>query len=433
MAFRLLVSGDLHLGKRSSSVPEDAVSGSSRATWERMVRWATDDPVDAVLLTGDIMDRDNRYYEALGPFRNGLQRLEAAGIPVYMVAGNHDYDLLSSIVGSSGFEKVHLLGAGGHWESSILEKKGHKLQVTGWSFPKSHVIEDPLDSFSRNQLHRDIPVIALLHADVGSAESRYAPVKVDRLLQAGPHVWALGHIHKPEVIHDGRPLVFYPGSPHALSAKEPHEHGPALLEVVSVDDITMTTIPLSPVRYETVNVDVSGLNHKDQLRDRVSQGLHEWARNSHDQLQQVEHLVFDLHLRGEHNHPEALRNWLSGITGEYQETLDNPAATNMSVRKVVVDVEPAVSNLEELAKEPSPAGMLAQTILAVKSGSNNPLLEELMNDWKNKQRELAGAATYQPLSHREEYREDLYPDPREHILRECHRILAELIKQQEAL
>lgn len=432
MAFRFLVSGDLHLGKRSSAVPEDTDSGASRATWERMVRWAIEHTVDAVLLTGDIMDRDNRYYEALGPLRNGLLRLEEANIPVYMVAGNHDHDLLASIAGHSQFQLVHLLGAGGHWESCILEKNGHTLQLIGWSFPQSHVEEDPLDSFNKHELQPNMPVIGMVHGELGSAESRYAPLNADRLLQTGPDVWALGHIHKPEIVHNAQPLVFYPGSLQALSPKEPNAHGPALLEVISANNITIKTIPLSTVRYETISVDVSGINHKDQLRNLVSQNLYQWARNNQNQIKQVIHLVFDLQLAGKHNNPEELRNWLTGISEEYQEVLDTPAATNMSVRKVIMEVEPDVSNLEELAKEPSPAGMLAQTILAVKSGKDTPLMEELMSQWKTKQHELAGAATYQHLSQSEEYQEVLFPDARKYILKECHRILAELIKQQQS-
>mgnify|MGYP002763171153 FL=1 len=50
--------------------------------------------VDAVALTGDVVDNENATYESLGPLQKGLSRLGEAGIDTIAVAGNHDYDAL---------------------------------------------------------------------------------------------------------------------------------------------------------------------------------------------------------------------------------------------------------------------------------------------------------------------------------------------------
>src|SRR5690606_1937215 len=93
---RILCAGDLHLGRRSSRVPwdGDGAAGSCAEAWMRLVECAIRERVDLVALSGDLVDHDNRWFEAFGPLERGLKRLADAGIPVYAVAGNHDYDTL---------------------------------------------------------------------------------------------------------------------------------------------------------------------------------------------------------------------------------------------------------------------------------------------------------------------------------------------------
>jgi hypothetical protein len=88
---KILCSGDLHLGRRSSRLPAgvDAGAHSATAAWKALVELAIAERVDLVALSGDLVDRANRYFEAFGPLEAGVRRLTAAGIPTVAVAGNH--------------------------------------------------------------------------------------------------------------------------------------------------------------------------------------------------------------------------------------------------------------------------------------------------------------------------------------------------------
>ena len=62
--FRLLLTGDLHIGRSSSRVPAGVSADALRAAtaWERIVQLAISESVNAVLLSGDIADEQNKFW-----------------------------------------------------------------------------------------------------------------------------------------------------------------------------------------------------------------------------------------------------------------------------------------------------------------------------------------------------------------------------------
>jgi 3',5'-cyclic AMP phosphodiesterase CpdA len=138
MPVRLLVTGDLHIGKRPARLPESEAELAERAsaarTWEDIVREAIERRVDAVLLSGDVVDHDNRYYEATGPLERGMQKLAGANIPCFAVAGNHDWDVLPRVLEQVQNPLCHFLGRQGSWDEAHVEREGRRLlRVVGWS------------------------------------------------------------------------------------------------------------------------------------------------------------------------------------------------------------------------------------------------------------------------------------------------------------
>ena len=93
MAIKILATSDLHLGRKSSEVPSSEKESSTRFTWENMVEWCIHHNTDVMLLAGDIVDRDNRFFEAIGPLQAGFEKLERAGVSVFIITGNHDHDV----------------------------------------------------------------------------------------------------------------------------------------------------------------------------------------------------------------------------------------------------------------------------------------------------------------------------------------------------
>jgi uncharacterized protein len=83
---------------------------------ERAVRWAEEDSIDLVLLTGDLLSRSHAEVR----LRRALARLEAR-YGIYSVLGNHDVDVARSALGSGLLDKT----------SVTLEIAGKRAQLVG--------------------------------------------------------------------------------------------------------------------------------------------------------------------------------------------------------------------------------------------------------------------------------------------------------------
>lgn len=426
---KLLATGDLHLGRSSTQLPADADEYPVSKVWKRIVAKAIELKVDAVLLSGDIIDRENRFFEAVGQLQAGFVKLRDANIPVYMVSGNHDFDVLPDVLNKDIASHVHLLGASGKWQTEVFSKNGIDLQVVGWSFPTQHFRQDPLDSFSHEQLNPSLPTIGLLHGEVGAPESPYAPLEISRLQSAGMGLWVLGHIHKPEHWTTPGCDIWYSGSPQALSPKEQGMHGPLLIEVHNKSDIQTTPIPLSPVRYEMLSV---ALSKSSEIRSAVMPAFNAFADSEDFAAMGVEQLVIDLVLTGEQDD-------ITAADSASREMIDglhlNLNGVGLSVRKVMINLVPAISNIEELAQQSSPAGLLAESILALQRDESTPLLKRMEEGWKIAFSDVKTGAAYTDLHGRGKdvpFFEEQDSRKNDYLLNACKKLLGELMQQQNS-
>ena len=388
-----------------------------------MVDYAVAGAVDLVLLSGDVIDRDNRYYEASGALQEGFARLRDNGIKVFMVSGNHDFDVLPQVLRNHPFDNVHLLGAGGRWEAKRYERPGEAIQLVGWSYPEQYVLVNPLPQLALLPLDPNLKRIGLVHADVDNLESRYGPVPLADLQTADVDAWMLGHIHKP-LTFGGSKIIRYPGSPQSLSAKEPGAHGALLLTVNGSQAIEATAVDFSNCRFERLQVDITTVDSKESLRGLIETELSVNANDRLAELGGVAYLVYDLYLMGQHSKAREIREWADPILNSNDLTL--ATGTRLYVRGITTAIRPTVENLDLLANENSPAGLLAQTILAIRYGNTTPFLEGLVREWERQFRGITNSPVYQPLQ--DGWQRNGNPrKAKDFIAAECNRLLAELL------
>ena len=299
---RLLVSGDLHLGRAPSRVPAGDRSLSVEAVVRALVDRAVEQRVDAVVLTGDLADADNKLFEAYGVLERQLRRLAAAGVPVVMVAGNHDHDVAVRLADAlrdevaDGAGSLTLLGRGQTWETTTLQRDGRDvLRLVGWSFAGPHHPGTPLAGFP--SLPADVPAVGVLHADLDAGASDYAPVPLADLRARPVAAWLLGHIHKPVLLADGGAPVLYPGSPQPLSPKERGRHGAWLVEVGG-GSVQARLVPLATLRYDRLTVDLTGAADRPEMRARVLEAVREFAAGARAEAPVLRHVCLRLTLGG---------------------------------------------------------------------------------------------------------------------------------------
>jgi DNA repair exonuclease SbcCD nuclease subunit len=370
---RLLCTGDIHLGRRPSRLPADSVPDlkrfSTSAGWEAIVELAIAEAVDLVAISGDLVDLENRFYEALGPVETGIIRLIGAGIPIVAVAGNHDFNTVPAFADRypKGFR---LLGRNQRWERYTLRDAAGRsaLHIDGWSFAREHVSEDPVSSYAPPRAS-DAPVLGLLHADLDSAEVRYAPVRLRDLQRAPADAWLLGHIHAPKLIDEpGLPPVLYPGSPFPLDPGESGKHGVWFLDIEPERPPRFSFRPIARHRYQPLAIDLTGIEQASEAAKRVTDAvrdLHDAALAEPDGAT-LEYLLVRVLLTG--TVPVGLK-----VADEMDQVQTSYRLPRGSIEAIQDLTRPQV-DLAALAGEKSPPGALARLLLSLHDHAERPAL-----------------------------------------------------------
>ena len=425
MPVRILATGDIHIGRRPTRIPEPEVAerASAARMWEAIVSLAVDQRVDAVMLSGDTVDHDNRFYEATGPLERGILRLAEAGIPTYAVAGNHDWDVFPRILDQLDTPLFHLLGHGGQWDEMYLERDGQRLlRIVGWSFPARHVRQSPLLDL---QLASDprVPTVGLLHADVDVPTSEYAPVRLSELQTRDLSLWVLGHNHRPKLwSSETGSLVLYPGSPQALSPGEPGPHGPWLIEIESSHSVECQQFAMSLVRYEECNVDLSAADNSDEFDACVNAAVSAALQNVVGDDEPPQLLSLRLNFIG----ATRLCGRIDSLARELAELERSRGGVRARIDKSINLTRPAI-DLDELSRRSDPAGALARTLLALERNEDDQSLAALIHEAVRRLRDVHRASAYVALVDR-----DPMPDREtaRQILLQQGRQLLEALREQ---
>jgi hypothetical protein len=211
-----------------------------------------------------------------------------------------------------------------------------------------------------------------------------------------------------------------------MSAKESGVHWPVLLTLEN-GNVNRKSINLSPVRYEKLELDVRNMKNQTDVRTRISHLMRDFVKEQPGQFQNVLHTVFDIELTGTHSNLSELNDWVRNA--DEIELIESE--TKISVRKVINSAEPVVDNLNELAQQPTPPGMLAKLILDIESGKSSDLLEKLTENMTSQIESANQSGTYSPLSNFGQQIEKSSDAAKELLLRESRQLLSEMLAQKE--
>lgn len=239
---RLIHTADWHLGRRLKGVDrtpeiEDALSA--------LYNEATELDVDAVLVAGDLFDAPNPPADAERVAYRFFCRLQEAGIPAIVIAGNHDsatrldgVSNLLSLAGVHALGRVKLAGAGG---VVSLRTRSGDLRVGALPFASERrlltadelwtlddveqrasyrdtiamLMNNLATGFGSNSVNILMAHLALENAKLSHSEvpfyTRDAYSLAEAVLPAEAQYIALGHIHTPQEVKAPAP-TFYSGS-----------------------------------------------------------------------------------------------------------------------------------------------------------------------------------------------------------------------------
>ncbi len=365
---RLFCTGDLHIGRRSSCLPDDSKEQSCAEAWLRAVDSAIEEKADVVLLSGDVINKDNQFFEAAGPLEAGLKKLAERDIHVCAVAGNHDFNALPQFLKGQSGEYIHLLGEGGQWEDVTIERNGEKLRVFGWSFPTEWHAQNPLSDM---QVDRSgIPTIGLLHCDIDSSDTKYVPVPLrDLKNQSEICFWLTGHIHAPKIYNAGGPLVLNPGSLQAMDPGETGDHGPWIVEINGGIVSEPLHLKTSTVKYCKFDITVTGW----EAADFRAQMINEVHKSSSDARKNTGAKIVSARVN------------ITGTTDAQDEINDikaqlkNLRFPDLCIDKLDISATPTI-DLHSLAQGKGATAVAARLLISIEDGTfaqdHNKLLKD---------------------------------------------------------
>lgn len=276
-SFRFLHAADIHLDSplhglsRYEGLPVDEIRSATRAAFDNLVQFAIDEAVDFVVVAGDLFDGDWRDMGTGLYFAKAMGRLDQAGIPAFLLSGNHD---AASVVSRTvpWPPNVRLFGA--------RRPETHRLPdisvaVHGQSFATQAVTDNLVLAYPPAEPHTFN--IGVLHTALAGRQGHadYAPCSVDDLRSRGYGYWALGHVHEFEIVSDD-PYVVFPGNVQGRTIRETGAKGAVLVEVADGEVASVERIELDVIRWSRLDVDCAGAgidDAEDLLRSALV-GLH---------------------------------------------------------------------------------------------------------------------------------------------------------------
>lgn len=258
---RFLHIADLHLGSQLSATFSDGtgedeiLKTANRRAVERLIDVAIDEAVDFLIIAGDLYDSDARSVQANTFLAEQFERLNDVGVPVYLIYGNHDpVGRATTYVELP--ENVHEFDDEEAEEVAFPDESAPEAYLWGQSYTTRHESRSMYSRFTPTD--DSVPTIGVLHTGLDPDGRRYVPVARSKLEgKEGIHYWALGHIHDARAYTANQPIAF-PGIPQGRQTNEAGLGGGYLVELTT-SDVSMEFVPTSPVVWQTVDVDLSGL------------------------------------------------------------------------------------------------------------------------------------------------------------------------------
>lgn len=248
---KLIHFADLHIGVETHGRADPNTGLSTRLrdfldAFDELVDAAIQERVDAVIFAGDAYKSRNPDQTHQREFARRIIALTRAGIPVYLLVGNHDLPNMLTranaleIFATLSVDKVHV---GARLGTTVMQTASGPLQVVGvpWPLLSQLVRRDefknlPLDQLERtieravaaavsdeaDRLDPSLPAVLVAHIAMSDSVVKTASEKwmtIGRFPQLNrsdlrPDAFdyiALGHHHRYQVLQE-RPPMLYAGS-----------------------------------------------------------------------------------------------------------------------------------------------------------------------------------------------------------------------------
>jgi len=266
---RLLVFSDLHLDTPFTWAGRELARARRRALRETLTRiceLAEAEDVDAVLCGGDLYEHDRFTPDTRAFLLETFARLHPR--PVFLAPGNHDWYGDQSLYRQSDWSpNVHVFTEARLMPVELADG------LTLWG--AAHCAPANTDGFfdSGFRADREGVNLALFHGSESSefrwqeeGKAPHAPFRSSQIPAAGFDHAFCGHFHTPK----DADWHTYPGNPDPLAFGETGERGAVVADIGNDGTPTRTRHRVSVSEVHDRVVDLTGVTHSGEVRERVA-------------------------------------------------------------------------------------------------------------------------------------------------------------------
>ncbi|MGB3289876.1 MAG: DNA repair exonuclease [Burkholderiaceae bacterium] len=280
---RFIHAADIHLDSPLTGLsayadaPAARLRNATRDAFERLVGLAIDESVDFMIIAGDLYDGNWKDHNTGLYFAGQMGRLKRAGIPVYLLYGNHDAEsqMTRKLQLPDNVFVFDTRKASTFVDETLglaLHGRGFKVAATTENLVATY--PDPLPGkFNIGVLHTALEGNAM-HAS-------YAPCSLEELHAKGYQYWALGHVHEYSLWR-GDSVVVFPGNLQGRNIRETGPRGAVLVECDALGHVAVERVLVDVLRWERLDVDASGCQSFADVVRTIGTALESMARE-HDE------------------------------------------------------------------------------------------------------------------------------------------------------
>ena len=266
-SFRFFHAADIHLDSPLTGLAgiegrvAERIRSAPRAAFEALVDRATQDQVDFLVIAGDLYDGTWRDYKTGLFFAEQMGRLNQAGIPVFVLHGNHDAE--SQITRPLALpDNVRVFGTRKAQTFPARQAKCCSARPQFSRESRDRKSGPGLSSTGGRRFQHGV-----LHTALGGMgnHANYAPCSLPELVAKGYDYWALGHVHQGQVLNE-RPHVVFPGNLQGRHVREAGPKGACLVTVDVGPVVEVEALMFDVVRWAVLDVGRGGGGQHSRCR-----------------------------------------------------------------------------------------------------------------------------------------------------------------------
>jgi DNA repair exonuclease SbcCD nuclease subunit len=282
---KFIHAADIHLDSPLTGLiayddaPVAMLRTATREAFTNLVSEAIDSQVDFLVIAGDLYDGSWKDHNTGIFFCKEMGRLKKAGIPAYLLFGNHDAE-------SEMTKKLEMPDNVFVFDSRkprTFTLENLKVALHGRSFKEAATTENLVTGYPAPT--PGFFNIGVLHTALegNSVHPNYAPCSLDELHAKGYNYWALGHVHEHNV-WTGTSTIVFPGNLQGRHIRETGPRGAVLVTVDDANSILVERLFVDVLRWQLLEIDVSSCQNLPEVIQVARGALDDVALNAPSSL-----------------------------------------------------------------------------------------------------------------------------------------------------